>query len=216
VTSRMFPFITRTWNPLGGECLHHCSYCWARKLAERYGHKKYTGKPRIYATVLEKGVFKQSDFVFVCDMTDLFGHWVPKEIIIAILRHIKHSPATFLLLTKNPKRYLEFDIPSNCVCGATIERAVDHELTGPPESLRLEAMKALKHPRKMISVEPVMDFSPNFIFQLVDVKPEFVAVGYDNYGCGLAEPPSWKVKALIDHLEINGIKVYRKTMREAC
>jgi protein gp37 len=211
----MFPFITRTWNPLGGECLHHCSYCWARKLAERYGQKKYIGKPRIYAKVLEKGEFKQSDFVFVCDMTDLFGYWVPKEIIIAILRHIKHSPATFLLLTKNPQRYLEFDIPGNCVCGATIESDVEHDLTGPPKSLRLEAMKNLKHPRKMISIEPIMRFSPQFIRSILVVQPEFVAIGYDNYRCGLDEPSLELTEILIHGLKAYGIKVYRKTLREA-
>lgn len=213
--SRMFPFITKTWNPLGGECLHRCSYCWARKLAERYMHKKYKGATRIYPKALTLiKTFTEKDFVFVCDMCDLFGHWVSHGIINAILRQIKKSSATFLLLTKNPARYAEFDIPKNCVCGATIESDIDHELTGPPEASRLQAMTFLKHPRKMIVIEPIMRFSPAFLLLIVIIQPEFVAVGYDNYKCGLEEPTLEVTKILIHGLEAYGIKVYRKTLRE--
>jgi DNA repair photolyase len=213
--TRMFPFITATWNPLGGECLHHCSYCWARKLAERNMFKKYRGKPRIVEHELKRA-FKESDFVFVCDMNDLFGHWVPAKIIDAILLCIRKSPATFLLLTKNPARYAEFKIPENCVCGATIESDIGYELSGPPENARLEAMTLLQHPRKMISIEPIMRFSPNFIRRILSIQPEFVAVGYDNYHNGLTEPPLELTEMLIHGLEAYGIKVYRKTLREPC
>lgn len=42
-----------------------------------------------------------------------------------------------------------------------------------------------------------------------------VAVGYDNYGNGFPEPQLSKTMQLIDKLESMGIKVYRKTLREA-
>lgn len=213
--TRMFPFITVTWNPLGGECLHHCSYCWARKLAERYMFKKYKGKPRLIEKEFRRK-FTEKDFVFVCDMCDLFGHWVPSELIQRVLDYIEQSPATFLLLTKNPGRYHEFVIPKNCVCGATIESDIDHELTGPPETNRLQAITFLAHPRKMISIEPIMRFSPAFLMLLVIAQPEFVAVGYDNYCNGLNEPDLEITKILIEGLEVHNIKVYRKTLRERC
>lgn len=176
--------------------------------------KRYVGKP----TLLEKELlkpFKETDFVFVCDMIDLFGHWVPKWIIDTVLNRIRTSNATFLLLTKNPARYSEFEIPVNCVCGATIESDIDHELTGPPETLRLTAMSNLKHSRKMVSIEPIMWFSPNFIRHLLPIQPEFIAVGYDNYGCDLDEPSLEITEILISGLEVHGIKVYRKSIREA-
>jgi hypothetical protein len=176
--------------------------------------KKYTGKPVIYEKELLK-IFKETDFVFVCDMIDLFGFWVPKWIIDMVLNRIRISNATFLLLTKNPARYSEFEIPANCVCGATIESDVDHELTGPPETLRLTAMIKLKHPRKMVAIEPIMQFSPNFIRRLLPIQPEFVAIGYDNYKCGLDEPSLEITEILISGLEAYGIKVYRKSIREA-
>lgn len=39
--SRMFPFITCTWNPLCGRCQHECDYCWARELAQTRKLVKY-------------------------------------------------------------------------------------------------------------------------------------------------------------------------------
>jgi hypothetical protein len=204
--SRMFPFITKTWNPLGGECLYNCSYCWAKKLIAKFHMEKYTGPARIDRKALNQ-TFKPEDFVFVCDMTDLFGSWVPKETIQRILDEISLSRATFLLLTKNPQRYLQFDIPTNCVCGATIETD--------SKTSQLEAMADLHHPRKMVSVEPIMDFDlERFALWLAKVSPEFVAVGYDNYNNGLNEPSFSKTLHLIALLEGAGIKVYRKTLRE--
>jgi len=39
-----------------------------------------------------------------------------------VLKVVKETPkATFLFLTKNPARYLEFNFPNNVILGATIE-----------------------------------------------------------------------------------------------
>jgi protein gp37 len=210
--SKMFPFITKTFNPLGGECLHNCSYCWAKKLVKQYGMEKYTGKARLILSELLK-VFKKEDFVFVCDMCDLFGSWVPKEMIQAVLDYIAESPATFLLLTKNPARYLEFKIPDNCVCGATIECDMNFQVNGaaPAPFSRIEAMRKVKH-RKMVSVEPIMAFTDSFPYSLVSIKPEFVAVGRDNYNNHLSEPSRKEIEQLNSDLEKAEIKVYRKTI----
>lgn len=215
--SKMFPFITQTWNPIGGECLHKCRYCWATALKNKYPNlkTKYDGQPRIIDKEFNRAKsFKATDFIFVCDMTDLFGHWVPTELIQQIFEAIKRSPAKFLLLTKNPARYLEFEIPKNCICGATIETDITWDVSdAPPQLERFAAMRKLKHPRLMISVEPVMDFTPDFQNQIFSVYPEFIAVGYDNYNNGLTEPELDDVEALIHGCENRGIKVYRKTLR---
>jgi len=214
--SRMFPFITRTWNPLGGKCQHECSYCWARKLAEQKKMMKYQGCNRIYPKELQKQ-FKPSDFIFVCDMCDLFGDWVFKPNVQAILDVISGSPARFLLLTKNPKRYREFEIPLNCVCGATIECDMNFKVSGnaPTPYSRIMDLRDLRivNP-KMVSIEPIMNFTENFPYMIAFFKPEFVAVGYDNYHNGLPEPSMSKTMMLIDVLESFGVKVYRKTLRE--
>lgn len=214
--SKMFPFITvPDFNPLGGECKHNCSYSWCKQLINRYPvlKKKYQGTPFIDEKQLKR-VFKSTDFVFVCDMCDLFGDWVPSELILRILDYIENSPAQFLLLTKNPKRYHEFPLPKNCVAGATIESDWNLDVTKAPDPMkRIEAMRELHH-RKMVSVEPIMVHSDAFPFMVASIHPEFVAVGYDNYNNHLQEPSLSETESLISVLESFGIKVYRKTIRE--
>jgi len=216
----MFPFITiPNFNPLGGECKYYCKYCWAqgpKGLVNKYDMKKYCGEPYLVEKELNRK-FKPDDFVFVCDMCDLFGWWVPHEFIERVLDFIRNSPATFLLLTKNPRRYKEFNIPENCVCGATVESDEVYEGTKAPFPCdRLYELATLKHPRKMISIEPIMWFNLDlFIEAILSIMPAFVAVGYDNYNNNLLEPSLTKTKNLIEVLEAKGIKVYRKTLREA-
>ena len=220
--SRMFSFITRTWNPLGGECRHKCDYnCWAQLVSKRFMHKKYAGEPRIIESQMRdltshKFAFDSGDFIFVCDMCDLFGDWVPHGLIDRIVQHASHSDALFLFLTKNPRRYKEFVFGLNCWLGATIETDYDALRLGcaPPRLSRLKEMQLLNFPNKMVAVEPIMAFSPNFVRELVAIKPNFMAVGYDNYNSQLPEPALATTEALIVALEAVGIKVYRKTMRE--
>lgn len=199
---KMFDCITKTWNPLGGVCPHNCVYCWAKKLAERRKLTKYTGKYRLIEKELHRK-FNKDDFVFVCDMLDLFAHNVPAQYIIKILNIIEqHSDATFLLLTKNPARYMEFNIPPNCICGTTIEtdlypNRVSHAL---PPLVRVWALRQLKHPRKMVSIEPIMRFTPAFSLLIASIRPEFVYIGRDNYGNNLIEPTREELDVLIDEL----------------
>jgi len=55
-------------------------------------------------------------------MGDLFGEWVPREWIEAVLHIVgKAYWHTFLFLTKNPKRYLDFQFPRNAWIGTTID-----------------------------------------------------------------------------------------------
>ena len=213
--SRMFPFITKTWNPLCGECSHKCIGCWATAFAKRHKFAKYQGLPRID----EKQItfrFKKGEFVFVQDMSDLFAENVPRALILRVLVQISKSPeATFLLLTKNPKRYSEFNIPENCVCGATIETDLENDLANAPSRRsRISYMIALKHNRKMVSIEPIRYFSPQFFRRLLFIEPEFVAVGYDNYNNRFDEPKLEITEILIRQFEAYRIKVYKKTLRE--
>ena len=107
-------------------------------------------------------------------------------------------------------------LPENIVAGATIETDIDWHVSKAPIPLyRIYAMQKLKHKRKMVSIELIMKFSPEFIRQLLLIQPEFVAVGYDNYNNHLPEPPLEITENLIHGLEAYGIKVYRKTLREA-
>lgn len=214
----MFPFITKTWNPLCGQCFHDCCYCWAKSLIKRHAMPKYVGRHRLDEKQMRRR-FNKGDFVFVQDMSDLFAITVPHEMINKILEAIRQSPeAQFLLLTKNPRRYGEFDLPENTVAGATIETDIQRHLTevspnAPSYNDRLVGLAAIDHPT-MISIEPIMAFSYGFLMDLIIIKPDFVAIGFDNYNNNLPEPSLKQAEGLAEALEELGFKVYRKTMRD--
>jgi len=232
---RMFPFITKTWNPVVG-CMHGCTYCWARKLAKGKLRKTSRYKNGFGPQFIEKELdkyFTAKDFVFVSDMGDVFGDWVPGGWIKDVLNRISTMSAKFLLLTKNPRRYLTFHpkIPDNCVLGCTIESSNNYpEISkAPSQNERLfwmtELAEIMNIRRKagkpwnelFVCIEPILDFDlDKFANMLANwIKPWAVAVGYDNYNNHLPEPSLAKTMQLIDRLEKAGITVYRKTLREA-
>lgn len=213
--SKMFPFITKTWNPITGYCHYSCHYCWARRFAARRKMAKYIQASVWVDLVAMQKKFTEKDFVFVQDMSDLFGNWVDSKWIQQVLDYIEKSPAKFLLLTKNPKRYQEFNLPKNAVAGASIESDCDHLVSDAPKVRdRLIAMFELQHKPKMVSIEPVLRFSTDFARQLKKLDLDFVAVGYDNYNNGLDEPTLDSVNELVENLEEANVLVYLKTMRE--
>lgn len=122
-------WVDSTWNPVTG-CFHECEYCYARRMAERFGGKqKYAniyeedepirgkdGKiqtfPHSFSPTLHKNrlstpkEWKQGRTIFVCSMADLFGEWVPDEWIKSVFDVCDKAPQhTYLFLTKNPERY---------------------------------------------------------------------------------------------------------------
>ena len=212
----MFDVITRTWNPVIG-CLHNCTYCWARNLAEtRLTHmEKYKDgfKPKLAEYELKKTFHKQ--YVFACDMGDLFGDWVPKEWVLKVLDAVRNSPSSyFLFLTKNPKRYLEFleAFPENLVLGATIETNREYKVSNAPSvAERYNCMINLPYKRKMVSIEPIMDFDPEILLSWIkNVSPVAVHVGYANHNQHLPEPKLSKTLELIAELRcFTKVKILR-------
>ena len=121
-----------TWNPITG-CLHNCPYCYARDISERFsGTSAFPNgfAPTLRAERLSAPLNtrpRQSDDpregrIFVGSMTDLWGRWVPKEWIEAVLGIMRQAPQwEFLTLTKFPKRMSEFDIPDNVWAGTSVD-----------------------------------------------------------------------------------------------
>ena len=125
-----------TWNPVSG-CLHSCEYCYARRIAERFGSNLmpiFTKYPVLDEPVRNIGIDAGKiqpypfDFtptfhryrleeparwtrprnIFVCSMADLFGEWVPDEWIREVIAACDAAPQhRYLFLTKNPARYME-------------------------------------------------------------------------------------------------------------
>ena len=123
-----------TWNPVTG-CLHSCKYCYARRIAWRFGKKMpdFSGypaarggvhmvenkfasnpypflfEPTFHAYRLDEPQHnKNPQTIFVCSMADLFGYWVPVEWIEEIFAACEKAPQhRYLFLTKNPRRYMK-------------------------------------------------------------------------------------------------------------
>lgn len=120
-----------TWNPVTG-CNHGCEYCYARKMAKRFGtpyaetdNHEVTGKVENYNDTVRTGPYpyefaptfhkyklnepsklKKPSKIFVCSMADLFGDWVPDEWTSEVFKSCEAAPQhKYLFLTKNPKRY---------------------------------------------------------------------------------------------------------------
>lgn len=116
-----------TWNPVTG-CLHGCEYCYAKRIARRFGDKAaecgtirnqyiklkdepypYGFDPTFHRYRLDRPkIWKKARNIFVCSMSDLFGEWVPDEWIFKVfstcMMAMQHN---YLFLTKNPGRYIE-------------------------------------------------------------------------------------------------------------
>jgi len=82
-------------------------------------------------------------------MGDLMGAWVSEAWILQTLNVIEQNPQhTFQLLTKNPKRYLEFEFPNNVWCGTSIESQ--------DKLYRLEIIKEVQAEVRFVSLEPLL------------------------------------------------------------
>jgi DNA repair photolyase len=222
----MFSIVTSTWNPISG-CLYDCRYCWAKNLAltKLKTTKRYFNgfKPSLNTSEF-KVRFRKGDLVFVADMSDMFAPFIQEKWIKQVLDHIRQFPeADFLFMTKNPKRYLELlpFIPQNAILGATIETNIDSIICegkvslAPPPSERAEAMRKLEWDRKIVSIEPILQFDLNTLVKwLTDIDPFIVYVGYDNYCNQLREPSLQKTLKLMETLSENSL-VIRKTLRPA-
>lgn len=110
-----------SWNPVTG-CLHKCEYCYARKIASRFGkfcridqvniktvgsgqhtcveveYKQDTPYPEMFTPTLHKYRLSEPaqktkpQNIFVCSMADLFGEWVPDSWIQAVFKACEAAP----------------------------------------------------------------------------------------------------------------------------
>lgn len=223
---KMFNIVTATWNPISG-CLYNCNYCWARDLAttKLKNSQRYSKgfKPSLNEKEFNQR-FGKGDLIFVSDMGDMFGDFTPDNWIKQVFDHIRQFPeADFLFMTKNPRRYLSLLplIPKNAILGATIETNNDEIIQtdkvscAPFPSDRYEAMKTLEWNRKIVSIEPILDFDRiTFSAWIQDINPIVVYVGYDNYSHKLREPTLKQTNSLLDNLPASSL-VIRKTIRPA-
>jgi len=193
----MYGFVTHTWNVIKGKCPHDCEYCYMKifPLGELHFDEKEL------KTDLGKG-----NVIFVGSSCDMFAKSIKSEWIIRVLEYCNKYPEnTYLFQSKNPeafKLFINF-FPKNVILGTTIETNREgFNYNAPTIIERIKAMEELKGFRKMITIEPILDFDVSHLVDLIKgVNPEFVNIGADSKKHNLPEPSAFKVETLITELK---------------
>ncbi len=134
-------------NPVKGICPVQCSYCYARRLYERF---HWDPTIRFDIDVLnELHLVKKPSQFFIGSTMEMFGPWVSSSDIQFILDEVRIAPRhTGIFLTKCPERLAEFDWPSNAWVGTTITNQADADERIP---LLLKAQARVR----FLSIEPM-------------------------------------------------------------
>ena len=129
----------------------------------------------------------------------------------------------WFIQSKDPKYFEQFlpYLPKNTILLTTLETNRDGFCAAigkaPPPSYRYEAFKNLKYPRKIVTIEPIMDFDLDiFTDWIININPEAVFIGYNSYPkqVHLTEPSMEKTLDLIVALKNKGIRVLAKELRK--
>lgn len=206
----MYDWITGTWNPIGGECPHNCSYCYVKGFRFPSLKAKYSGSPRLVYPELEKKL-GTGNFWFVGSCIDIFANGVPPRWKDETLDHCGKFNNRYLFQTKSPQYMVSYldrgQFPEDTVFGTTIEtnRIYPQMGNAPGPKQRANAMVDLKildcEVETMLTIEPVIDFDIAYFLPLIQrIEPEWVNIGADSGGHKLPEPPAGKVRELIAEL----------------
>jgi len=204
-SGNMYTWTTHTWNPLGGECMHRCKYCYVKRSPRLARLEKYKGPTRL----IEKELINlgREKTIFVCSCTDLFGWWVNPKYIHSIIEHChKYPDNIYFFQTKNPTRLRNWllKLPPKVILGITLESNRDYHVSEAPcQEERVAAFSEYSEDFKsMVSIEPIMDFDlDKFVLILEYINPSFVSIGADSKKCNLPEPSGEKIKELIEALK---------------
>jgi len=204
----MYPWVTHTWNPIKGECVHQCPYCYMSI------PKLKPGPLRLDEKAL-KDTLGTGRTIFVGSSTDIFARGIPilwKWLVIDQCN--KYPGNTYVLQTKNPREMYESEqwrhhpYPLKTLFGCTIETTsydqalfYGNDRQPPSPRTRYEYMR-FAWGRKFISMEPIMDFNlGEYVQWMKDIKPEFVSIGANSRrDVKLPEPPPEKIRELIKEL----------------
>ena len=208
MAKNMYTFVDERWNPVRGKCMFDCSYCYTKQWNRTY-------PLRLDEKVLKKDLGR-GKYIFICSGCDLFAPDVPIEWIYRVLEHTRKYPENrYLWHTKNPLRLSSIIKPeANDIACVTIEtnRYIPSTISNAPMPIiRMEYLRDLWEGKRMITVEPIMDFDLDlFPGMILEARPMQVNIGADSRKCGLPEPPKEKIIALISELE-KFTTVYKKS-----
>jgi len=210
----MYPWVTHQHCHLGGECPHHCVYCYVNSFP--FGRpEKYTGPLRLIEKEFDVK-YGTGKTIFIENCNDLFAAEVLDTFVGKILEHCrKHRDNTYVFQTKNPANYLQWLplMPLNFILGCTIEtnRNIPKISKAPKPVDRARAMNCLTGQRRFITIEPVLDFDVDILADWIRrINPEFLNLGADSKNNHLPEPTVEKIIELTEKLKGYGIELREK------
>lgn len=217
----------KTWSPFKG-CAFDCLYCVPtfKRQAKRQKHNCHLCYEYVPHEHHERlGKIPNSEIVFVCGNGDV-AFCRPEfmdQIVAAIMRrNLRHTKQTYYLQSKRPEvfRRLLPDLPPNVTLVTTLETNRDAGYAAvskaPPPSERYLQFLTLDWPRKVVTIEPVMDFDlVPFVTMLRQLNPDYVWLGFNSHpkSVQLPEPTEDEVRDLIKQLGYFAIPVRGKTLR---
>lgn len=208
----------KTWNVFKG-CEFDCSYCKRsfQRQAKRQKHlckECYYYKPHFHVDRLTK--LPSSSKIFACGNGDIaFCSNMHLQAIMQVIS--AKQDKTFLLQSKAPVTFNRIkEYPSNLILGTTIETDrldIYKGITKAPHpEERVAALSAIKHSRKMLTLEPILKFNHHVMLDWIkQVNPELIWLGYDSKKTpGLIEPSLYAANELYKALLSQGYTVKLK------
>ena len=168
------------------------------------------------------GKIPNTPIVFVCGDGDIsFSTPEYTNRINDTIKLKSKSWQTVYFQSKNPEYFEQFEFSENAVLVTTLETDDDEIYKGiskaPTVSKRAEAFRKLSHPRKIVTVEPLIKNNTKRFASIIEsIKPEAVWIGYNSRPkqVSLPEPPLEQTSELINMLA-DFTMVKPKTIREA-
>lgn len=217
----------KTWNPFKG-CDFDCTYCVPSFQRQSKRQKAlcldcYDYTPHCHDDRLKK--IPSAGIVFVCGNADI--SFCPpdftQKIIDQIVEHNERAPhKTYYFQSKRPEYFREFlaSFPKNVILLTTLETNRDEGYgsisKAPCPTDRFQQFRALDYPRKVVTIEPILDFDLNeFASWIKSIHPDYVWLGFNSKpeSVTLPEPPEENVQKLAEQLIAAGIEVRGKTLR---
>jgi len=215
---------TKTWSPFKG-CKFDCTYCVPsfQQQAKRQLHlcrRCYDYVPHTHPERL--GKVPSAGTIFVAGNSDI--SFCPPAFTRQIITSIRQSgrARTFYLQSKRPGYFAPFltQLPKTVMLVTSLETNRDAGYAAvskaPLPSERYRQFRALRYPRKVVTIEPVMDFDVHeFSSWLIALQPEYVWLGYNSRPkqVQLPEPSEDKVRRLVLRLQRHDIEVRAMDLR---
>ena len=236
--SGMYPN-TVTYNAFKG-CRFDCVYCEksVKRVLKRVGRNIgcdlcYNYTPHTHPENLKKIPSGKKEWkeviIFVFGQGDIYfcPEYFVRKTFKVIDAHKPRKSKLYYFQSKAPSifnRYLDWFLENKdkVILLTTLETNRDEgyrEISKAPfPTMRFHDFLELDYPRKVLTIEPVLDFDLDEFVEMVlklheQGSLEYVWFGFDSKNCGLPEPSIEKAQRFVDILQDHGIEVRGKSLR---